>query len=542
MDSDDTESSWHPESESDVAVMSPDATMDPSESEDWNSGSSSDGGGVDRMSSNDEPHFLLYLLKGCFDGCCTTGGCQMKELVWSRLPTELVERVLGMLPAASRCRFRSVCKAWRAFLSSGAACWKMSGTEARGKAAAPICALEYFPGRWSRFGRLASDVSYLARQDATAAAAAGLGKPQVSYLCKPPKVYRLDLSFLPRQFQHFSQYRAEDGLICIQKYKRRRSVSDAHDPGGGAGGGDCLSLDSDSEAWSEERKVCGLTFCVCNPLTRAWKELPAEFGEEDDVEEEERHLKLVVDKARVDSFKLIVISDRPYQGDRWDKRCTASIYYSDTDRWKVVCLEDGGGLLLDPDDHRRWPQFVLCKDVMFSAFDYDHFLVHCLDDGRRLRSSPQMAAEHPDFDERRAAWHYSIGRVFRILEHGGEIYCVDESLDRRKMKFGVWKLDQSVLLWQPVSVVPEKVNRRSLRPFCGEHDEGCSSEYRYFLYGAWMVGDCICLNIGVMSPRKKRLWSHLVAYHILDDSWQLLWHQLDYHHSANNYLILQPRI
>lgn len=38
---------------------------------------------------------------------------EMNEGVWSRMPSELIERVLSLLPVPVLCRFRSVCKTWR---------------------------------------------------------------------------------------------------------------------------------------------------------------------------------------------------------------------------------------------------------------------------------------------------------------------------------------------------------------------------------------------------------------------------------------------
>lgn len=45
-------------------------------------------------------------------------GVLLDDDLWSRLPLELLERVIGNLPIDAMLRFRSVCKAWKAYISS----------------------------------------------------------------------------------------------------------------------------------------------------------------------------------------------------------------------------------------------------------------------------------------------------------------------------------------------------------------------------------------------------------------------------------------
>eukprot|EP00249_Psilotum_nudum_P002964 c16267_g1_i2 orf=370-1494(-) len=54
-------------------------------------------------------------LHDCLPSPC---GLVMDENLWSKLPEELLEKVLANLPVDAMLRFRSVCKAWKAFISS----------------------------------------------------------------------------------------------------------------------------------------------------------------------------------------------------------------------------------------------------------------------------------------------------------------------------------------------------------------------------------------------------------------------------------------
>lgn len=167
-----------------------------------------------------KPHLILVRLPqicsdaaGGGDEWFEKGWRVLDPSIWSRLPGDVLERVLELLPVASVCRFRAVCCRWRVLLLRPRVC--------RMLASCLVPLLCTFDGAGADFQ----------------------GMP----------VFRLDLSFLPlgyRKYWHTRfRFREEQdafashgGLVCITDGKKTPYTAG---------------------------------MCVFNPVTKTWRELPA---------------------------------------------------------------------------------------------------------------------------------------------------------------------------------------------------------------------------------------------------------------------------
>lgn len=465
----------------------------------------------------EEPHLLLYVLHGKLVDPRVLTIPELTPSVWSSLPQEVLERILALLPATSRCRFRLVSKGFNTLLSS--ASFKRLLAEVNRQEEPLICALEYRPGRLARCKPRSSEISRFCEFT-------GL------------QPLRLDLSFLPLEFQRFaaSDCVVEDGLVCILKPQRRHSSR-------GMFG---ISSDSDSEdddgLEDLTSEVEGMDFCVLNPMTRTWKVLPSEFGPNDEYEEERGKswtVKLEAERNGSGHFRVLVVSLRPRKGGSSTPKLAATVYSSRSGSWRTAYLKMVQNLLPVPNECSKWPQYVLIDDLLYSA-EEDDMQVHTLDGGKLVNC---LDWDDDDFVEELVNAHADLGVEHKILGHCGRLFSVAQT---DSGAFGIWKLNCDKLLWHKLSFLPEQLQKQLLEPPQDLPPRTLTTSrnnVKLFFDMASLVGDCICLSLGAgleQPPEGSIWWKSLVAYHIPEDSWSLICHGLIPRRRSNAHHILQP--
>lgn len=440
----------------------------------------------------------------------------MEASVWSYLPEVLLHRVLAMLPTGIKCKFSAVSKSWRALISSP----QFKELCAMEVAAVPsaICALEYQPG-WP-------GLDY---------------EDRVNFSRRLPgfRAFKVGLSFLPEHFQHFesSEFVVGDGLVCIFKLERRKSCKRNRD---------CAS-DSDSDAASgsvsKPSAVVGMRFCVVNPLTRTWMELPPEFGPDDSYEGNCLNF-VAVHRTPHGYFRVEVISKRASKMSRKNSNAasklpgrralqlTASIYCSKTNTWRISQMRKVREAPPGRGDHREFVidhrEFAVCNGLLYTI-DPEAIQVHSLETGEFLKGNVLKNEWWSKLQFSQYARHCQRCHYLRdikiILVHCGKIFCVDNCLWGEEnstadvqdyLQYGIWQLDPSSLLWNPVTFFPANLQQII----------GCAADEATMFWlhkDPTLLEDRICLTICFDGPGYPDVFGwHLVTYDIKHDSWESL--------------------
>lgn len=230
------------------------------------------------------PQLHVYVLEGSLvaaeEGSSDSRSRDLDASLWSKLPGELVERVVLTLPPASQIRCRTVCRKWLALLSSP------SGLRESARLARPqrntVCAFRYRP----------RPLAYPLQ-----------GAPPNPSLAGH-RLHKLDLSFLPSAFQvqRFDGIVTQDGWICV-KVRDPVLIAVEH-------------------------------FCVFNPLTRTCRTLP-------DLDVHQQcfgAMTVMVDRGSPGDFEVTVVCGDDLPGpNRW----TVAVYSSRDDHgaWKMRSSE-----------------------------------------------------------------------------------------------------------------------------------------------------------------------------------------------------------
>lgn len=295
--------------------------------------------------------------------------CLLDCRVWSRLSEELLERVMLFLPLGSQLRFRSVCKRWLAMLSSSSFFIKSACV----RPLPMICVSKV----------LSRNLELLT-----------FAKP--SDQSPAFKAHHLDMSYLPPQFDcNPPEVTLQDGLLCLR----------------------CSRWHSDS--CMEEQ------FCLVNPFTKAWRQLPNLLLPEEDQEVWSVLLQSEVPSSNgMHDFNVSVLVEVR------DMLDFVAVYSSATNSWQITRCE-------------AWPvaivPFASCENVLtcgrFCTYVADHLTLHSLEDGKVLKH-----AKLP-----------SPASSYRLLGYDGIIFLAGQS----DLTYGIWRLDASEMRWELMARVPD---------------------------------------------------------------------------------------
>lgn len=321
-------------------------------------------------------NLLLHVLVGEFanDGCESTSSCDMDSDVWGRLPDELLLTVMRMLPYRSKHRFRTVSQLWHTLLSSPPLLEGSSSGFPR------LCGLQYLP----------------------VAPAEIVG--QQSARIQRAKTIELDLSYLPAQFLGWEMIAGgEIGLVVL------------------------ANLNGDT--YSAHTK-----FCVLNPMTRAWKQLPT-------IDLPSSLLvKLLVNRGPSGSgFDLCaVFSSRGRVGS--ESKAPVALYHSGSTEWHMCEVESP-----------LCEQLVMHGDRMCHLQDWDEdqhsFLtVFRLEDGKLVR---EVDLDLPDPPEQGNFALVMIESFLVTCAH--HVHLVRHVMRDTSLALEVWKL--SARTWCHLSTI-----------------------------------------------------------------------------------------
>lgn len=217
-------------------------------------------------------------------------GVEMESGIWSRLSPELVHKVLGHVPASSLLRFRSVCKEWKATISSPSF---LNSLPLPNAAAAPSSS-----GAAASLPWLFLCPAFNCR-DACCA-----------YNPACNKWYTIPLTFLPPPARFPLAAAPAAGLLLLR--------------GGGGGGGHRAGA-----------RPSVLT--VCNPITGGWRQLPSMT-----LTRSNPLVGVVQDCTNTNrrSFKIVVAGGTcttgPEAAAGTEYQCSTEVYDSATDSWTVT--------------------------------------------------------------------------------------------------------------------------------------------------------------------------------------------------------------
>lgn len=434
--------------------------------------------------------------------------------------------------------------------------WKSGYTEASDV----ICALEYQPGRLCPGCQpRPSDISYFGEEN---------------------KVYKIGLSFLPEKFQLFllPDCVVQDGFVCLFKAE---SFAMSNNTGG-----------SD--------KMKRLSFCVANPFTRSWKELPPEVCTYNEYKQwrDDWTVRLEVQD---DKFTVCLLTPREKDG---GLRMTVNRYSSDTGTWRLTYLQNMR--YIPPMDalegEGKWPCYTICKGFLCTG-NYRQArletmvhnvetgeLVYFQDDLGSASSSEDDFGDNPplrvpESNAPRLSYERGMDLPFKLASNCNGFFCaarffspghyqpipdqkisaheVEEHIRkaielylkrRRRAGYAIWKLDLSTGVWKKISKspMPQQIKQKLMRrppwnPFKVYRGRGPKDVRILYVDGAVMTGDTIYLNLGIkedynflVSDPDLRLWTGMVAYHIPDDSWKLIYHGLVPHLHGNEWHVFRP--
>lgn len=361
----------------------------------------------------------------------------------------------------------------------------------------PICVLEYQPGHHlpSAGHPLPSAVSYIQQ-------ARGLQRHNIS------------LSFLPRDYWLFSPWNfiTQDGLICIFK------------PLAGAAS---LSSEGVSAVWR-------LNFCVANPVTRTWRELPPYGQEHVHMRRRDWRVEMQVEKSNaIAHFRVMLLMRRLMDG---KQRMCVHTFSSKTGTWNMVSLEgDYHGQQMQGAE--QWPRYVFSKASVYSlslqrARGEHEIFVHEMQEGRILESRDVTEIHDP----------------CKFMVRCDGVLCAGENVWWQRMELlmrhptkpetrvGLWHLNAHSYMWHKVADLPWQLEQSLLQaPGLGNRrTKARSPERRLSLDSAILDGDTVVFTLEVqhcVDLSVTRLWTNLVAYHLNTDCWEVVCHGLP---SQNN--------
>lgn len=417
-----------------------------------------------------------------------------------------------------------------------------------------VCALEYQPGQLCPGCQpRMSDISYFDEN----------------------KVYKIGLSFLPEKFQFFlpPDCVVQDGFVCLFKAESFAS--------------------SNSTAGSDKMKK--LSFCVANPITRSWKELPSEVCTHSEYKQwrEDWTVRLEVQNNK---FTVCLFTPREKDG---SLRMTVNTYSSSTGTWKLTFLQHMR--YITPayalEGEGKWPCYTICKGFLCTS-NYRRSrletMVHSIETGELVyfqddlgtSSEEDDLGEFPPLRVRESSaptvsYENGMCLPFKVASSCKGFFCaarfftedtfaetistlfgeghIENAVkmfmkQRRQAGFAVWKLDLSTGVWNKnsKSPMPQKMRRKLMKrppwnPFKVYKGRGPKDVRILFVDEAVVAGDTVYMFLGVkedynflISDQDLRLWTGMVAYNMSQDSWKLIYDGLAPRLHGNEWHVFRP--
>ncbi|BBN01455.1 hypothetical protein MPTK1_2g07520 [Marchantia polymorpha subsp. ruderalis] len=325
----------------------------------------------------------------------------MNSSLWSRLPKEVLEKVLMQLPPVTQFRLRAVSKEWRARLSSVEFLRLSASSSAPSSAPPMLCGLDHRILLGNETSDTLADINV---EDAAR--------------CTIWKNHELDLSFLPAELYDspwdLDHYLCADGL-WYYNYRKSNEVGT----------------------------------CVLNPMTRTWRILPKLLLENLWIAAEDTHLKLeVVNKCNENLQLEFTVRYAFY--DTGTGRLLVFVYSSLSDDWKCIPMVD----TIPTSKATIWVALYFCCGMLYLFHDRGQFVTtHSLEDGKLLRTGslefPWPSIVSPD------KWGTdALELELSVLElDDREIFGVTSF--HEEVQTQIWKLDHSTLAWERFSTMPK---------------------------------------------------------------------------------------
>ncbi|MCO5570654.1 hypothetical protein L7F22_024381 [Adiantum nelumboides] len=418
-----------------------------------------------------------------------------------------------------------------------------------------VCALEYQPGRLCpRCQPRPSDISYFDEN----------------------KVYNVYLSFLPEKFWFFLPLDCvvQDGFVCLFKAESFAS--------------------SNSTGTSDPMKR--LYFCVANPITKSWKELPPEVCTRSEFKKwrEDWTVRLEVQN---DNFTVCLLTPRVRDG---CLMMTVNTYSSRAGAWKLSFLE--GLRYMTPaytlEGEGKWPCYTVCKGFLCTAnYRRSHLetMIHNLESGELVYFQDDLGSSSEDDEwgdnpplrlrgSNAPMVTYESGMClpFKVASSCKGFFFVarhftDDTLEericaissghinirkavkmflkeRRQAGFAVWGLDLSNGTWKKISksAMPQEMRCKLMKrplwsPFKVYKGRGPKDVRILYVDKAVVAGDVLYMFLGLKEDYNflvcdgdLRLWTGMVAYSMSNDTWELIYHGLIPRLHGNEWHVFKP--
>ncbi|KAI5064462.1 hypothetical protein GOP47_0021132 [Adiantum capillus-veneris] len=418
-----------------------------------------------------------------------------------------------------------------------------------------VCALEYQPGRLCPGCQpRQSDISYFDNR----------------------KVYKVYLSFLPEKFRFFlpPDCVVQDGFVCLFKAE---SFASPNSTGG----------------FDQMKRLC---FCVANPITKSWKELPTEVCTRSDFKKwrEDWTVRLEVQN---DKFTVCLLTPRENND---NLMMTVNTYSSRAGAWKLSFLQSMR--YMTPayalEGEGKWPCYTICKGFLCTAnYRRSHLetMVHNLETGELVYFQDDLGSSSEDDDwgdnpplrvrgssAPMVTYESGMCLPFKMASSCKGFFFVarfftDDTLEerihalsrghinirkavkmflkeRRQAGFAVWGLELSNGMWKKVSksVMPQKMKcalmkRPPWNPFKVYKGRGPKDVRILYVDEAVVAGDVVYMFLGLKEDYNflvcdgdLRLWTGMVAYSMSNDTWELIYHGLIPRLNGNEWHVFKP--